>query len=132
MKNNPKIALLFFLVTFPFVFLLLPANFFDNGKPICLSQLLAGRECFGCGITRGIMHLIHLELEEAFAYNMLSFIVLPLLCLIWIQWFIKELKLYIFIKQKRNDKLNSNIVKLRIQAAMETPTTANRQDCSPH
>ena len=97
-----KIALLFFLVAIPFVLLILPADFFDNGKPICLSQLLAGRECFGCGITRGIMHLIHLELEEAFAYNMLSFIVLPLLGLIWIQWFMKELKLYKLIKKRIN------------------------------
>ena len=97
-----KIALLSFLVVFPFVLLILPANFFDNGKSICLSQILAGRECFGCGMTRGIMHLIHLELEEAFAYNMLSFIVLPLLGLIWIQWFIKELKLYKLIKKKMN------------------------------
>ena len=95
-----KIALLFFLVAVPFTLLILPANFFDNGKPICLSQILAGRECFGCGMTRGIMHLIHLELEEAFAYNMLSFIVLPLLGLIWLQWFIKELKLYKLTKKK--------------------------------
>ena len=95
-----KIALMFFLVILPFVLLILPANFFDNGKPICLSQILAGRECFGCGMTRGIMHLIHFELEEAFAYNILSFIVLPLLGLIWIQWFIKELKLYKLIMKK--------------------------------
>ena len=99
-KLNWKIALLFSLVAVPFVLMILPADFFDNGKPICLSQILAGRECFGCGMTRGIMHLIHLELEEAFAYNMLSFIVLPLLCLIWIQWFMKEFKIYKLLKKK--------------------------------
>ena len=99
-KPYYKIALLFFLATLPIVLLILPANFFDNGRQICLSQILAGKECIGCGMTRGIMHLIHLELEEAFAYNMLSFIVLPLLGVIWIQWFIKELKLYKLIKKK--------------------------------
>ena len=104
MKNKfyYNIALLCFLVVFPFILLILPANFFDNGKSICLSQILAGEECFGCGMTRGIMHLIHLEFEEAFAYNMLSFIVLPLLCLIWIMRFIKELKLSRLIKKEMN------------------------------
>ena len=104
MKNKTyyKIVLLSFLVTVPFVLLILPANFFDNGKSICLSQLLLNRECFGCGMTKGVMHLIHLELEEAFAYNMLSYIVVPLLSLIWIQWFTKELKLYKLMKQEIN------------------------------
>ena len=97
-----KTILLCFLVAVPVVLLILPANFFDIGTSICLSQLLAGRECFGCGMTRSIMHLIHLELEEAFTYNMLSFIVLPLLGLIWTQWFLKELKLYKLIKKKMN------------------------------
>ena len=104
MKNKLfiKIAFLGFLFVFPMVLLVLPSNFFDNGKSVCLSQLLADKECFGCGMTRAIMHLIHLEFEEAFAYNMLSFIVLPLLGLLWIQWFIKELKLYKVIKKKMN------------------------------
>jgi hypothetical protein len=71
---------------------LLPAGFFDDGRSLCLSQLLFQTECFACGITRGCMHLMHFEFEEAFAYNMMSFIVLPLLAVIWIQWFIKEWK----------------------------------------
>ena len=102
MKNNSylKIVFISFLILFPFVLLVLPANFFDTGKSICLSQLLAGKECFGCGITRAIMHLIHLEFEEAFAYNMLSFIVLPVLGIIWIQRIIKEWSLYNVIKKK--------------------------------
>lgn len=80
--------------------LLLPANFFDNGQSICISQILLGKECFACGITRGIMHLIHLDFENAFAYNMLSFIVLPLLVIIWVQWFLKELQLFKLIKKE--------------------------------
>lgn len=80
--------------------LLLPANFFDNGQSICISQILLGKECFACGITRGIMHLIHLDFENAFAYNMLSFIVLPLLVIIWVQWFLKKLQLFKLIKKE--------------------------------
>ncbi|HEX2536256.1 MAG TPA: DUF2752 domain-containing protein, partial [Chitinophagaceae bacterium] len=86
-----KLAL---IIGLPIALLILPANFFDNGESICLSKLLLDMECYACGMTRGCMHLIHLEFEDAFAYNMLSFIVLPLMGIVWIQWFIKEWKVY--------------------------------------
>ena len=89
-----SIGKMIFIVVAPIVLLALPADFFDKGPSICLSQLILGVECPACGMTRGIMHLIHWDLENAYAYNMLSFIVLPLMILIWIQWFFKELRLY--------------------------------------
>lgn len=111
-KYYLKITLLGFIVIAPMVLLLLPANFFDDGQSICLSQILLGKECFACGITRGIMHLIHLDFENAFAYNMLSFIVLPLLGIIWVQWFVKEYKIYKFLRKKMNaDKLELSKLK---------------------
>ena len=85
---------LIFIVLTPVVLLILPADFFDKGRSICLSQLLFGVECFACGLTRGIMHLIHLDLENAFAYNMASFIILPLMMMVWVQWFLKEFRRY--------------------------------------
>ena len=88
------IAKLIFIVATPIVLLLLPATTFDDGRSLCLSRLLFDVECFACGITRACMHLIHLDFEEAFAYNMMSFIVLPLLAIVWVQWFIKEWKRY--------------------------------------
>lgn len=100
------ISKLVFIVAAPIVLLLLPAHFFDGGESICLSKLLLDRECPACGMTRGIMHLIHFDWEEAYAYNMMSFIVLPLLGLIWIQWGLKEYKiLKVFNKKAASYKL---------------------------
>ena len=93
-----KRFLLLCIAITPIALLMLPANLFDNGRSICLSQLLLGKNCYACGMTRGIMHLIHLDFEEAFAYNMLSFIVLPLLAFLWVQWFIKEYRIYKLLK----------------------------------
>ena len=36
-------------------------------------------QCWGCGLTRGMMHLIHLDFVGAYNYNKLSFLILPLL-----------------------------------------------------
>ena len=87
---------LILLILIPITLLILPANFFDDGKSVCLSVMLLDIECYGCGITRAIMHLIHFDLEEALYYNILSFIVLPILIYTWqdlLKGTIKRLKL---------------------------------------
>lgn len=100
LKYYYKILLLLFLAFTPFILILLPVDFFDYGQTICLSKLFTEKECYACGITKGIMHLIHFDFENAYAYNMLSFIVFPMLALIWIQWFLKEYKILKSIKSK--------------------------------
>ena len=71
----------------PFILILLPADFFDRGNSICLSKMLAGYECYACGLTRGVMHFIHFEFQEAWEFNKLSFIVVPLLFPLWVKAF---------------------------------------------
>lgn len=71
------------LLLAPIVLIILPTDFFDNGKSMCISVILLDRNCYGCGMTRAIQHLIHLEFKIAFEYNKLSIIVFPLLTIIW-------------------------------------------------
>lgn len=92
-----KLALIVFT---PAVLLLLPADYFDNGESVCLSQVLFKQDCYACGMTRACQHLIHLDFENAFAYNILSFIVLPILSIVWIQWFVKEWRIWKKIRRK--------------------------------
>jgi hypothetical protein len=75
------------------ILLVVPASFFDTGQTVCVSKLLAGIECYACGMTRAIMHLVHLDFEQAYAYNKLSFIVFPLISYLWGQELLKEIKL---------------------------------------
>jgi hypothetical protein len=58
--------------------LILPAGYFDEGQAMCISVLLLDMECYGCGMTRAIQHLLHFDFEAAYEFNKLSFIVLPL------------------------------------------------------
>ena len=73
------------LVIAPFVLLLLPADFFDTGESMCLSVQLFDMQCYGCGMTRAIQHLIHFDFHEAYDYNKLSFVVFFVLFIVWIQ-----------------------------------------------
>ncbi len=58
--------------------LFLPADHFDEGESVCVSVVLFDMECYACGMTRGIQHLIHFDFKEAWEYNKLAFIVFPL------------------------------------------------------
>lgn len=80
-KHKKKVgyALLFLLVSFGLFLMYLPADYFDTGEAMCLSVRFFDVECYGCGMTRGVMHLIHFEFAEAWGFNKLSFIVFPLL-----------------------------------------------------
>jgi hypothetical protein len=71
------------LLLLPLVLIILPADFFDSGQSVCVSVLLFDQECYGCGMTRGIQHLLHLDFLTAYEFNKLSLIVLPLLVYLW-------------------------------------------------
>lgn len=75
------------LLALPIVLLLLPSTYFDTGETICLSRRLLDIECLGCGLTRGIQHLIHLDFQSAWDFNKLTFVVFPLLVYLYITWF---------------------------------------------
>lgn len=71
------------LLLIPLVLIILPADFFNNGQSICLSIFLFDRECYGCGMTRAIQHIMHLDFYQAYIQNKLSFLVFPILALAW-------------------------------------------------
>jgi Protein of unknown function (DUF2752) len=89
MKTNYKrifaIAKIILGITIPLILLMLPSDYFDNGTSKCLSVMLFDAECYGCGTTRAVMHLLHGNFMEAFYYNMMSFVVLPLLVYLWVK-----------------------------------------------
>lgn len=77
----------FFYLVFitPFILFLMPSNYFDHGESSCLSVRLAGIECYACGMTRGVMHFLHFEFAKAWKFNKLTFIVVPMLSLLWLR-----------------------------------------------
>ena len=71
------------LLLIPFVLLALPADFFNSGQSVCLSVVIFNKNCYGCGMTRAIQHLLHFQFTEAMAFNKLSVLVFPTLSLLW-------------------------------------------------
>lgn len=79
-------AWLVFLILAPIVLWMLPVDFFDNGQAICPSKLLFDVECFGCGMTRAVMHFHHFDYDDAIYYNRGVFVVYPVLVILTLTW----------------------------------------------
>jgi hypothetical protein len=81
------------LIAFPIVLWLLPSTFFDNtGFELCPSKAIFNFECFGCGMTRAVMHAHHFEWQDAIFYNYGIVAVYPALVIVWIIWLNKARK----------------------------------------
>lgn len=85
---------LFVWTLIPIILLILPATYFDTGGIKCLITLATGQNCYGCGMTRAIMHLGHLNFREAWEYNKLSYIVFPLLAYVYVETWLDLFKKY--------------------------------------
>jgi hypothetical protein len=79
-------------VCIPILLIILPATFFDTGQTICPSKALLDIDCLGCGMTRAIQHLIHFDFEAAYNFNKLSFLVFPILVVVWCKQTINAIK----------------------------------------
>jgi hypothetical protein len=71
----------------------IPENLVSFLQVPCLFKTMTGCECYGCGTTRGIKSLLHLNLDESLKYNSFSFIVLILIMTISIITLNKYLKI---------------------------------------
>lgn len=71
------------IVLIPAILFLLPYHYFDHRGPVCVVTRLTGYPCYGCGMTRACMRLIHFRFAEAGTFNKLAYIVFPILAVVW-------------------------------------------------
>lgn len=83
-------------IGFPALLLYLPPTIFDEGRSISLFALAGVEDYYSKGMTRAVMHLIHLDFTTAWEYNKLSFVVFPLIAWVWGKSFVKN---YILLKK---------------------------------
>jgi hypothetical protein len=49
----------------------------------CLFKNITGRDCYGCGVLRGISAFLHLDFRAAYRLNHLNLLTIPLLAYLY-------------------------------------------------
>jgi hypothetical protein len=81
-KGFPVIRFIGFILI-PIIIYIIPFEWVKDHNSICLYKNITGHECYGCGMTKAIFSAIHFNFTDAFYYNKLVIIVLPVLIYIW-------------------------------------------------
>ena len=87
-----KITKLLVTALIPVVLYAIPMESICNGNTICVFTNIFGVECWGCGITRAIFSAFHFRFYDAWEYNPLFVVVLPLLLFFWMRTVVRQLR----------------------------------------
>lgn len=77
-----KVALALLL---PLAFALIPTRWLEAHPAPCLFRALLGVRCPGCGMTRAVSCALHGRARDAWGYNRLVVVLLPLLAFEWLR-----------------------------------------------
>lgn len=73
------------VILIPVALFFIPLGWLQHQHTICIFKNITGHDCYGCGMTRAILSSLHLRFIDAYHYNKLVFVVLPLLVFIWLK-----------------------------------------------
>lgn len=102
-KRKSTIKIIIYTMAF-IVVMSIPISYIE-GKSFCLLYNLFSIKCFGCGTTRAIFNLLHLNLEKAINYNIFAVLWFTSFLLIIFQDILISLKV-IFLKENKNVKFS--------------------------
>ncbi len=94
---DKKLVYKIFIISLPLLAIILAnAAVAAHFKNFCLIKLIFHHECWGCGLTRAFAAFFRGDFVQAYNYNHLIVIVLPLLFCIWLIYlknaFLPEIK----------------------------------------
>lgn len=102
-KRNSTIKLIIYILVF-IVVMSIPIKYIE-GRSFCLLYNLFNIKCFGCGTTRAIFNLLHLNIGRAINYNAFAVVWFTLFLLSIFQDILFCLKV-IFFKDNKGVKLS--------------------------
>lgn len=82
--SNRWIRIIFWIFA-PLLIYTIPPRLFYEGDSLCLFTRFFGVHCYGCGITRAIFAMLHLDFHLAWEYHRCVVVVVPILIFLWVR-----------------------------------------------
>lgn len=93
--NRKEVIKLILLISAPIILYFVPYFsdiYAESDFTFCIFKNITGSDCYGCGITRAFISVLHLELHKAFILNKLIIVVFPLTFYVWLKEVIKTIR----------------------------------------
>jgi hypothetical protein len=87
---NKNIRKAFGIIILGIIFFSMPKTYLGDTFPICLYRIILNRKCIGCGITRAVWSVLHLDFAGAYEYNKMIIVSFPLIMGCIIKWILKK------------------------------------------
>jgi len=78
-NNKNRILKSILVLTLLLIFYNIPKQYLGDTYPICLYKIAFNHKCLGCGATRAVWSVLHLNISDALEYNKLIVLIFPLL-----------------------------------------------------
>lgn len=99
--NSKKIYRIFMFISINILLLILLYNLpIETNHSLCIFKNITGKECWGCGLTRAFLSILHLDFKQAMEYNWRVIIVFPYTVIVYMYGWMK----YIIIGGKKNGR----------------------------
>jgi hypothetical protein len=89
---NVNFRKIFFLIFLGIIFFSIPKIYLGDTFPICLYRIILNKKCIGCGTTRAVWSILHLNFKDAYEYNKMIIITFPLIIGCIVKWVLKNNK----------------------------------------
>ena len=99
---NYQIFKLILMTFLPLIVFFVPVEYIEANPLPCLYKILFNQECWGCGITRACLHMLHFNINEAILFNRAVVIVFPLACILYVKEYILTLRRIFNLKSKKS------------------------------
>lgn len=85
-ENKPVLLLKFIGIScLPVVLWFVPIDTGNSSSTICIFKNITNKECYGCGMTRAVLSMLHCKFSQAYHFNKLIIVVFPAIVYLWVK-----------------------------------------------
>lgn len=92
-KRVKALIIIIILIVSPIILRYITLNDLEKAPTLCVWKNITGKDCWGCGTSRAIVSVLHLDFKQAYNFNKRIVIVFPILVYLWFKWMYQNIRI---------------------------------------